>query len=98
MSDEISIKVTIADRIYPLTIPAGEEEKTRKAARWINEKLAVYKEEYGFSDKHVLLSMVALEMATELMDYRSKNLLEDKGITEEIKKIHDLLDEQMKME
>ena len=40
--NEISIKVTIGDRQYPLKIDAAEEESVRKAAKLINEKSKFY--------------------------------------------------------
>ena len=38
-SQDISIKVNIGDRIYPLKIQAKEEEYVRKAAKLLNEKI-----------------------------------------------------------
>ena len=39
MKDQLSIKVTIAGRIYPLTIERHEEESVRRAVKLINEKI-----------------------------------------------------------
>ena len=38
-SQDISIKVNIGDRIYPLKIQAKEEEYVRMAAKLLNEKI-----------------------------------------------------------
>ena len=35
---DISIKINIGDRVYPLKIQAREEEYVRKAAKLLNEK------------------------------------------------------------
>jgi cell division protein ZapA len=40
MSDQLSIKITIADRSYPLTIKREEEEGVRKAAKMISDNVS----------------------------------------------------------
>lgn len=91
--EEISIKVSIADVIYPLRISLDEEENVRKAAKLINEKIRIYREDYRISDKANLLSMVALQFANELLRYKEGKWIEDKGVSEEINEIEKLLDE-----
>ena len=44
---EISIKINIADRVYPLRVESAEEEVIRHAAKLINEKVKEYIEENG---------------------------------------------------
>ena len=41
-NDQISIKVNIGDRIYPLKIQANEEEYVRKAAKILNDKMGFF--------------------------------------------------------
>lgn len=81
--NEISIKVTIGDRQYPLKIDAAEEESVRKAAKLINEKSKFYQENFSVKDKQDSLAMAALEFATEVVGIQnehsaSKNLLDRK--------------------
>lgn len=64
---EISIKVTIGDRQYPLKIDAAEEESVRKAAKLINEKSKFYQENFSVKDKQDSIAMAALEFATEVI-------------------------------
>ena len=64
---EISIRVQIADRQYPLKANMREEEYLRKAAKLINEKLLGYSKSFSFKDKQDLLSMVCLEFATDAL-------------------------------
>ncbi len=80
---EISIKVTIGDRQYPLKIDAAEEESVRKAAKLINEKSKFYQENFSVKDKQDSLAMAALEFATEVIGIQheqssDKHLLERK--------------------
>ena len=67
MENEISIKVNIGDRQYPLRIQIEEEEKVRKAAKTINEKLGFYLSNFSVKDKQDALAMAALEFATDSM-------------------------------
>jgi cell division protein ZapA len=66
MSDEeLSIKINICDRFYPLRISSLEEEGVRKAAKIINERVKYYIDNYSVQDKQDALAMVALEFAVE---------------------------------
>ncbi|MFY0644627.1 MAG: cell division protein ZapA [Bacteroidia bacterium] len=78
--EEISIKINICDRFYPLRINASEEENVRRAAKIINERAKYYIENFSVQDKQDALSMVALEFASE-MDAKTKS--EDLGDVEQ---------------
>ena len=62
---ELSIKVTIAGRTYPLTIERDEEEKIRKAAVQINENIKHLQDNYAVKDMQDLLAMTALQFSTQ---------------------------------
>lgn len=66
MSDQLKIKVKIADRVYPLTIRRYEEESLRMATRQIEEIVCRYEENYAVKDKQDLLAMCALQLATRI--------------------------------
>lgn len=91
--DELSIKVNIADRFYPLSVTTEQEEQVRKAARLINDKLKLFEQQFSVKDKQDILSMCALELATELIKLQEKPLIEDNGLSEELKAIQHLLKE-----
>ena len=61
----LSIKVSIANRVYPLTVKPEEEEGVRKAARLINDRIKDYEENYAVRDKQDLLAMCVLQFANE---------------------------------
>jgi len=65
---ELSIKVTIAGRSYPLTIEREEEENVRRAAKEINNAVEALQKNYAVQDKQDLLAMVALEMSTKVLN------------------------------
>ena len=58
---ELSIKVTIGGRSYPLTINRSEEEKIRKAVSEIDKNIKELKNNYAVVDMQDLLAMTALE-------------------------------------
>ncbi len=62
---ELSIKVTIGGRIYPITVSASEEDKVRAAAKKVDDNLKMLLSSYAVKDKQDLLAMTALQLATE---------------------------------
>ncbi len=72
MSEKLSVKVAIANRLYPLMIDAEEEEAVRKAAKFINEKIKLYEEKYSVKDKQDLLAMCVLELAIKVKESENK--------------------------
>lgn len=59
--EELSIKIKIAEREYPMRVKRHEEEKVRAAGKLISEKLKHYREQFGIDDKQDLLAMVAFD-------------------------------------
>jgi cell division protein ZapA len=59
--EELSIKIKIAEREYPMKVKRHEEEKVRAAGKLINEKLKHYRDQFGIDDKQDLLAMVAFD-------------------------------------
>ena len=68
MEDQLSIKVQIAERFYPLKIKRNDEEKIRKAARLINDKVLQYKQRYTDKDAQDFITMAALQFVINLLD------------------------------
>ena len=62
---ELSIKVVIGGRTYPLTINRDEEEKIRKSVSEIENNIKNLKENYAVNDMQDLLAMTALEYAND---------------------------------
>lgn len=61
---EVSLKVLIAGRVYPLTIKEEEESKVLLVEKLINEKLKEFEQNYSVRDKQDLLAMCALNLLT----------------------------------
>jgi cell division protein ZapA (FtsZ GTPase activity inhibitor) len=72
MDDKLSIRVNVAERFYPLKISRSDEEKIRKAARLINEKVLQYKQRYTDKDLQDFLAMAALQFVIKLIECEAK--------------------------
>ena len=68
MEEKLSIRVNVADRYYPLKVDRGDEEKIRKAARLINEKVLQYKQRYTDKDTQDFVAMAALQFVIKLIE------------------------------
>ncbi|MBT6235298.1 cell division protein ZapA [Bacteroidia bacterium] len=88
---EISIKVNICDRFYPLRISTSEEESVRKAAKKITERAKYYIDNFSVQDKQDALAMAALEFASESKEAPSKHTDAD-NINTKLKELEQLLD------
>ncbi|MGB8492691.1 MAG: cell division protein ZapA [Bacteroidales bacterium] len=85
MDDKLSIRVNVADRYYPLKVERENEEKIRKAARMINEKILQYKQRYADKDVQDFLAMASLQYVIKLTEEEEK--LNDDQIPETIKEL-----------
>ncbi|MGM0666575.1 MAG: cell division protein ZapA [Bacteroidota bacterium] len=90
MDDKLSIRVNVADRYYPLKIGRDEEERIRKAARLINEKVLQYKQKYVDKDIQDFLAMAALQYVIQLLE--ANKMVDDREVSQNIKEISDRID------
>lgn len=93
--EELSIKIKIANRVYPLTIEPKEEEGIRKAADKINESIIEYKKMYATKDLQDLLAMVLLEIATDNLEIKNKGMLINTSVEDDLIKIDELISQQL---
>lgn len=66
MAEPLKIKISIADRIYPLTINPSQEEGLRLASKKIEEMIKRFEENYAVRDKQDVLAMCALQFAAQV--------------------------------
>ncbi|MDO6761558.1 cell division protein ZapA [Tamlana sp. 2_MG-2023] len=66
MSEKLKIKLSIANRVYPLTIEASQEEGLRKAAKNIEVMIKQFEQSYSVRDKQDVLAMCALQFAAQV--------------------------------
>ena len=89
--DELSIKIKIADREYPMKVKRTEEERMRVAGKLINEKIKHYREKFGIDDKQDLLAMVAFDCLIEKMADEENQHSIDQTVVEKIKQLNQLI-------
>lgn len=85
MADQFKIKLSIADRVYPLTIKSDQEEGLRIAAKRINDMIKQFEENYAVRDKQDVLAMCALQFASQ---YEQSILEEDYDKEETYKRLN----------
>jgi cell division protein ZapA (FtsZ GTPase activity inhibitor) len=88
MDDKLSIKVNLAERYYPLKIDRGDEEKIRRAARMINEKVLQYKQKYADKDTQDFMAMAALQFVIKIIEGEGGN-----GVDSFEEKVSEITDE-----
>jgi cell division protein ZapA len=88
---EISIKINIADRVYPLKINMEEEEIVRRAAKLINDRIKEFQDNYAVRDKQDLLSMCVLHYATATLKAEKRVMNEDTDVAEKVYQLDQLL-------
>lgn len=96
MDDKLSIRVNIADRYYPLKIKRDEEERIRKAARLINERVLQYKQRYADKDVLDFLAMTALQLVTRMVELEENQDIVP--LVESIKELNEELEEYIREE
>lgn len=92
---ELSIKIKIANRVYPLTVDASEEEGIRNAAEKINQSIGDFERLYDVKDKQDLIAMAALKVATRNFDLEKKGILDSAGIEDDLMVVEQLLDQHL---
>ena len=88
MSEKLKIKLTVADRVYPLTISPDQEASLRVSAKKIDEMTKQLQENYAVRDKQDVLAMCALQYAAQLENQLENNTTKD----EPSNKINELIE------
>jgi cell division protein ZapA len=80
MSEKLKIKLSIANRVYPLTIDPKQEEGLRKAAQKIDVMIKQFEQSYSVRDKQDVLAMCALQFASQ----NEQETIESEYLNEEV--------------
>ena len=89
MDEKLKIKLSIVDRVYPLTIDPKQEEGLRKAAKNIDYLAKKFEQNYAVRDKQDVLAMCALQFASKI----EQSGINESESTQEAKKRLKALDE-----
>jgi cell division protein ZapA len=92
---ELSIKIRIGNREYPMKVKAEDEERIRRAGRILHEKIKSYREQFGIDDNQDLLAMVAFDALIERMKMEETSSGADDQVMHQIDRIHQLLTDRI---
>jgi cell division protein ZapA len=90
---ELSIKIKIADREYPMKVDAEDEEQIRLAGKKINEKIKLYRDQFGIDDKQDLLAMVAFDSLYEKIQSEASSVSDGESAIDKINYLSRLISE-----
>ncbi len=91
MDEKLKIKISIADRVYPLTVDMSQEEGLRSASKKIDVMIKQFEENYAVRDKQDVLAMCALQFASQLEQKKIDKSTDNVETNERLKKINNLL-------
>ena len=64
--DKLNIKISLANRLYPMNIDSVEERVIRLSASKVEKMLKVLKDKYSVQDNQDLLAMCALQLCVKI--------------------------------
>ena len=92
---DLSIKIKIADREYPMRVKPDDEERIRKAGKLINEKIKSYTEKFGIDDKQDLLAMVSFDILIDKLETDRNMENSDENISNKINYLNNLISQSL---
>ena len=95
MAEPLKIKLSVADRVYPLTINPSQEEGLRLAAKKIEEMIKKFEKSYAVRDKQDVLAMCALQFAAQVEQKQIDRSSDTQETEERLKTLNRLLREQL---
>jgi len=95
MAEPLKIKVSIAERVYPLTVPPEQEEGLRTASKKIEEMIRRFEQNYAVRDKQDVLAMCALQLATELEQKKIDKSENKKELLSRLKTLDKILEDKL---
>ena len=96
MNEKLKIKISIADRVYPLTVSTSQEEAMRSASKKIDTMIKQFEENYAVRDKQDVLAMCALQFASQLEQKNVDNAIDGTESIARLTIINELLDQYLK--
>ena len=95
MEEKLKIKISIADRVYPLTVDASQEEGLRSASKKIDMMIKQFEENYAVRDKQDVLAMCALQFAAQVEQKQIDNTMNGSETIDRLQKINAVLDKYL---
>ncbi len=89
MNEKLKIKISIADRVYPLTVDPSQEEGLRSASKKIDMMIKQFEQNYAVRDKQDVLAMCALQFASQVEQKQIEKSEDHEESLNRLKKIND---------
>lgn len=89
MNEKLKIKISIADRVYPLTVDPSQEEGLRSASKKIDMMIKQFEQNYAVRDKQDVLAMCALQFASQVEQKQIEKSEDLEESLNRLKKIND---------
>ena len=91
MEDKLKIKISIADRVYPLTVEHSQEEGLRSASQKIDTTIKQFEQNYAVRDKQDVLAMCALQFASQVEQKQLNTSQDYEEAVDRLQKLNDKL-------
>ena len=92
MSNLIKIKLTIANRVYPLSVAPEQEESLRESAKKIEATIKQFEKSYAVRDKQDVLAMCSLQYAAQLQKFNNQNNSSSTVSENKLEELIDMID------
>jgi cell division protein ZapA (FtsZ GTPase activity inhibitor) len=90
MAEEVSLKVNIAGRSYPISVEQEEEAILNEAVAAVENNVKILQESYAVKDKQDLLAMTALQMSIKLLNNKEDEI-QNKQMKERLNSVDSML-------
>ncbi|MDA0176450.1 MULTISPECIES: cell division protein ZapA [Mesoflavibacter] len=97
MAETLKIKLSIANRVYPLTITPSQEEGLRLAAKKIEAMIKQFEQSYSVRDKQDVLAMCALQFASQVEQKALDKEYVSEHVEEKLNALNTLLDTHLSL-
>ena len=95
MDEKLKIKISIADRVYPLTVTMSQEEGLRSASKKIDAMMKQFEENYAVRDKQDVLAMCALQFASQLEQKKTEVAVLDTDSIDRLAQLNNALEKYL---
>jgi cell division protein ZapA len=92
MAEKLKIKISIADRVYPLTVETTQEEGLRTASKKIDATIKKFEASYAVRDKQDVLAMCALQFASQIEQTQIDTSTETVDAFERLKRLDEKIE------
>ena len=87
--ENLSIKLVIGNRSYPMKVPIEDEQKIRNIGKDLNKRISEIKSQMNIDDLQDILAMIAFKLSVELDD----NIGQTSENKDAYKKIENMINE-----